>query len=254
MLARAEAVRDRVLIPTMANVETARRRDLIMHKPVSVVEPVAGFCGTGCVMTVLNHFLGTSFAAKDTFDVLAMLKGREVGLGDTADEIEISRFLGKIGFGVTLYGFTRSTLAEYAGSPSAFMKQRGIVHYPSVHVADSARAARAVLSGSGVAIGGVADPWATVSRERAKWRLFIVGGDYFVFRDGEFRRSGGHAGHLTVCSGTKAGKFVIHDPGPYAISERLVSRARMSRSTMYYGGDPVFIMVEHAAWKTALGK
>ncbi|MBI5595755.1 MAG: hypothetical protein HY928_06665 [Elusimicrobia bacterium] len=239
----------------MANSDGNRERDLILYKPLRVVEPYEGFCGTGCAMTVLNHFLGTSFSAKDSLDVLALIKGREVGPDDAADEIELARFLGRMGLAVTLYGYTPELMADYVRSPAAFLRRHGIAHYPKVDFGDSTAAARAVLGGgSGMRIGGLADPWNVISAQQAAWRLFIVGGDYYVFRDEEHRRQDEHAGHLTVCSGTRGTSFVIHDPGPYAIHELAISRRRMRKSTTYYGGAPTFIMIEHERWQTILSR
>lgn len=239
----------------MANPDANLERDLILHKPLRVVEPLGGFCGTGCVMTVLNHFLGTSFSAKDTLDVLALIKGREVGPNDAADEIELARFLGRMGLEVTLYGYTPELMADYVRSPAAFLRRHGIAHFPRIDFRDSIAAARTVLgAGAGVRFGGLADPWDVIADRQAAWRLFIVGGDYYVFRDEEHRRQDGHAGHLTVCSGTRGTSFIIHDPGPYAIHEMAISRRRMRRSTTYYGGTPTFIMIEHGRWRTILSR
>ncbi len=217
-----------------------------MERKFIVVEPLKWYCWIGCLMSILNHFLMTSFSTKDTFDVLKLVKYHwKFQPGQTADDLEIAYFLSNLWFRVEFYLDKSECLEKYATDPKKYLQENNITQYPEMNMTDSSKITKKILEDGkiGVVYDENLDIYNLIEKRQARNTLFLVWWDYYTLRNE--KRESGHSGHYVVCSGVQEGKFLIHDPGPDIAFEYFVDIGTMKKAMQYYWNKESLMIITY---------
>lgn len=230
------------------------KKDIILYKDFVAVEPYDNFCWTGCVMSVLNYFFGTSFWTKDTLDIISLVKGWMYNGSDVIDEMEIAIFFYKLWLKISMYWYSKNELQKYINDPKQYLANKNISYHENICFIDSVKAAQSILDSNDINLVDITSKsmYQVISENQKKNTVFMVWWDYYALRSEEYRRIEEYAWHLSICTGVRNDNFIMHDPGPYAKQWFLLSQTDMHKAITMYGEGVTFIWIEYPKWEDIL--
>lgn len=215
-----------------------------------VVEPIAGFCGVGCFMGIMNYYYRMSLGTKDTYDMAILLKFWYFDWKDNfnVNSFNIGYFLARMNFRITYFSQEVGWNELFAQNPQKYFQDRNIAYYPDSNFQDSVRLYNLMKTEKNVSF--VENPhfnlFELVQHKQNRSTLFLLGGDYYILRGESRPKDANHAGHYVICSGIRDGKFVIHDPGPDIKLEYLISPDQLYKAMSYYWDqEKTCMMIEY---------
>lgn len=230
--------------------------DVMKYRNLVAVEPYEWFCGTWCVMSILNFFLWTTFWTKDTLDMITMAKFKDYNGKDTIDESEILLYLSQLGFKTTWLGMTEDYLKKYIADPLWFLQWQWIDFQSNISFDDSVKATEKLLRHQNFSLWEqISSVKEIIEMYQKRNRVFIIWWDYYILRDDEdMRENNESAWHLVLCNwiDQHTWKLRIFDPGPYARNNELIETSRIEKAILYSWQPLSIMMIEYEPRATIL--